>query len=182
MTLAAQKFKQNISEYVLFVWQMEDLLRAVYFDTEALSDFVKSYALDEATYQEEMKWFHKLHLDMKREGVEHRGHVSEVHELLFELAYLHNTLLNLSKDVAYTKAYTSAQPNILDYKARTDGKATNDVEVCLTALYGLLVLRLKKEPITSETEMAMKSFSNLLALLSHHYRLMKQGSYHFSLN
>ncbi|MFM7731310.1 MAG: DUF4924 family protein [Flavobacteriales bacterium] len=182
MTLAAQKLKQNISEYVLFVWQMEDLLRAVYFDTHALSDFVRTYAPNEAAYEEEMKWFHKLHLDMKREGVEHRGHVSEVHELLFELAYLHNTLLNLSKDEAYTKAYMAAQPNIIEYKSRTDGSVVNDVEVCLTALYGLLVLRLKKEPISADTEQAMKSFSQLLAMLSHHYKLMKQGSYHFSLN
>jgi hypothetical protein len=75
-----------------------------------------------------------------------------------------------------------AQPNITEYMMRTDGKSTNDVEVCLTALYGLMVLRLRKEPISSETDEAMRKFSNLLAKLSHHYRLMKQGEFNFSLN
>jgi hypothetical protein len=45
-----------------------------------------------------------------------------------------------------------------------------------------MLLRLRKEPISSETETAMRTFSNLLAKLSHHYRLMKQGDFNFSLN
>jgi hypothetical protein len=45
-----------------------------------------------------------------------------------------------------------------------------------------MVLRLRKEPISAETEAAMRTFSSLLAKLSHHYRLMKQGDFNFSLN
>ena len=36
MSLAAKKLKENISEYIIFLWQMEDLLRAVQFDADAL--------------------------------------------------------------------------------------------------------------------------------------------------
>ena len=40
MSLAAKKLRENISEYIIFLWQMEDLLRAVHFDSNALEDFM----------------------------------------------------------------------------------------------------------------------------------------------
>lgn len=182
MSLAAKKLKENISEYIIFLWQMEDLLRAVQFDTEALDAFITSYTPDPSAFESEKEWFSGLARTMQKDGVEQRGHISEIHELIFELNYLHNTLINIVRDASYIETYRQAQPNIKEYIARTDGKSTNDVEVCLTALYGLMVLRLKKEPISNETEQAMRTFSNLLAKLSHHYRLMKQGEFNFSLN
>lgn len=182
MSLAAKKLKENVSEYIIFLWQMEDLLRAVHFDADALDEFISSYAPNDVAFASEKKWFSGLVGDMKRDGVEQRGHITEIHELIFELNYLHNTLLNIVKDKAYNEAYRVAQPNIKEYISRTDGKSTNDVEVCLTALYGLLVLRLRKEPISEETQAAMQSFSNLLAKLSFHYRQMKQGEFNYSLN
>lgn len=182
MILAAQKKKENIAEYILFVWQMEDLVRAMYFDIEAIAEFVRSFTPNQEHYESELKWFKELIRQMKSERVEHRGHISEVHELIFELNYLHNTLLHVTKDKQYTKAYNDADPNIKEYLQRSDGKSTNDVEVCLTALYGILVLRLKKEPISEETNAAISTFSQLIALLAHQYKLMKQGEMNFSLN
>lgn len=182
MILAAQKKKENIAEYILFIWQMEDLVRAMYFDIDAISEFVRSFTPSEEHFQSELKWFKELIRQMKSERVEHRGHISEVHELIFELNYLHNTLLQITKDKGYLKAYQEADANIKEYLQRSDGKSTNDVEVCLTALYGILVLRLKKEPISDETNTAIATFSNLIALLAHHYKRMKQGEMNFSLN
>jgi hypothetical protein len=182
MSLAAKKLRENVSEYIIFLWQMEDLLRAVHFDADALDQFIHSYAPDTRAFESEKEWFNGLVSSMRKDGVEQKGHVSEIHELVFELNYLHNTLLNIVRDKSYSDSYLQAQPNIKEYLQRTDGKSTNDVEVCLTALYGLMVLRLRKEPISTETEAAMKTFSSLLAKLSHHYRLMKQGDFNFSLN
>lgn len=182
MSLAVQKLQQNVAEYILFLWQMEDLVRAVYFEREALDEFIRSYTPDESAFQVEKEWFDQLILTMRREGVDQRGHVTEVHELIFELNYLHNTLLNILKEKTYVELYRAAQPMIEEYKTHTDGKTTNDVEVCLTALYGMLLLRLKKEPVSNETAEAMKSFSELLARLSYHFKMMKQGEVNFSMN
>lgn len=182
MNLAEQKQQQNIAEYIIFLWQMEDLIRAVHFDSTALNDFIRSYIPGEEAFLDEKKWFDQLITKMRNEGVEERGHVSDAHELLFELNYLHNTLLNLLKDKTYIDLHRKAKPNIQEYLQKTQGKTTNDVEACLTALYGLLVLRLKKEPISEETTEAMQTFSNMLASLAHHYRLMKRGEMNFSLN
>jgi hypothetical protein len=182
MSLASQKKQQNIAEYILFVWQMEDLVRAMYFDMEAITEFVKNFTPDEITFQDELTWFKNLIRSMKSERVEQRGHISEVHELIFELNYLHNTMINIVKDKAYIDSYNIAQPNIQDYLQRSDGKSTNDIETCMTALYGLLVLRLKKEPVSDETVSAIQTFSQLLARLSDHYKKMKTGELNFSLN
>lgn len=182
MTIAEQKKSENIAEYVLFLWQMEDLVRALYFDIDSIAEFVKSFTPNNFAYESELIWFKDLIRKMRSERVEQKGHISEIHEVIFELNYLHNTLLHVLKDKGYTSLHSAAQNNIQDYLQRSDGKSTNDVEVCLTALYGLLVLRLKKEPISDETESAMKSFSNLMARLSHHYKLMKQGEANFSMN
>jgi Domain of unknown function (DUF4924) len=182
MSIAKQKLDQNIAEYILFVWQMEDLVRAMYFETEAVEAFIKSYTPSENAFEEEKKWFTDLIRKMRAERVEIRGHISEIHELLFELSYLHNTLINVLKEKTYIQAYRQAQPYISDYLTHSDGKSTNDVETCLTALYCLLMLRLKKDPISPETTEAMNSFSQLMARLAHHYKLMKSGEMNFALN
>jgi len=182
MTLAEQKLGQNIAEYVIFMWQMEDLVRAVQFDANQLDSFIDSYTPGPAESEQEKIWFTDLIRKMRAERVEHRGHIAEVHELLFELNYLHNTLLNIIKDKTYLNLHRKASPNIQEYLKKTGGKGSNDIEVCLTALYGLMVLRLKKEPISTETEEAMQSFSDLLARLALQYKLMKQGEKNFSLN
>jgi len=182
MSLAAKKLKENVSEYIIFLWQMEDLLRAVHFDADALDEFIFSYAPSAEAIAAEKKWFSGLIGDMKRDGVDQRGHVTEIHELIFELNYLHNTLLNIVEERSYQEAYRIPLPNMKVYLSRTDGESTNDVEVCLTALYGLLMLRLRKEPISESTQSAMQSFSSLLGKLSLHYRQMKQGEFNYSLN
>ena len=182
MSLATQKLSQNVAEYVIFLWQMEDLVRAVYYEADALDEFIRSYTPDETAFKSEREWFDNLIKQMRNEGVEQRGHITEVHELIFELNYLHNTLLNLIKDKTYLDLYRKAQPNLKEYLERTDGKSTNDVEICLTALYGMLVLRLKREPVSPETTEAMQTFSNLLARLAFHFKAMKQGEVNFALN
>ncbi|MFN8700060.1 MAG: DUF4924 family protein [Flavobacteriales bacterium] len=182
MSLAEQKFRQNVAEYILFMWQMEDLVRAVYFDPESLDEFIRSYTPSPEAFETEKKWFRDLVRKMRTERVEQRGHIGEVHELIFELNYLHNTLTNVIKDKVYLDLYKVAQPHIREYIARTDGKSLNDVEACLTALYGLLVLRLKREPVSKETEEAMSAFSNLMARLAHHYRILRQGETNMNLN
>lgn len=182
MTLASQKLQQNVAEYLLFLWQMEDLVRAFSFDLDTIAGFVRSYAPEGHPYDEEVMWFGNLILNMRNDGVEKRGHISEAHELMLELSYLHNSLINITKDREYIDSYNEARPNILAYLERSSAKTLNDVEVCLTALYGLLVLKLRKEPVSQETEAAMQTFSQLLARLSHHYRLMKQMTFNFYLN
>ena len=53
MYIAQRKRKENIAEYILYLWQLEDLLRALQFSPEAIySQLVQKSELDEAKKQE----------------------------------------------------------------------------------------------------------------------------------
>ncbi|MEN9947305.1 MAG: hypothetical protein RL106_128 [Bacteroidota bacterium] len=182
MLLAKQKYKNGAAEYLLFMWQMEDLLRAVHFDAEALDGFISTYAETPEEVQAEKQWFEGMVRDMKVERIEQRGHLSELDEMMTELTYLHQSLLKVSKDPEYLSLYQIAKPNMDEYSSRAKGIGTNEVELCLQALYGLLVLRLRREKISEETQAAMDSFSALMAGLSKEYFKMKQGDQKAALN
>jgi len=182
MNIAEQKKNENIAEYILYVWQMEDLIRATHFEKGLIEQFVHEFAEDPVQIEEEQEWFMGLAKKMKLEGVERRGHISDVLEITHELSLLHHTLINILKDSSYLSVYKDAKGYIGEYLQKAGGSTTNDVETCLTALYGLLVLRLKKAEISEETEEAMKYFSLLMAKLALEYRKMKKGEMNLKFN
>jgi hypothetical protein len=166
MTLAEKKRRQSIAEYVLFMWQMEDLVRAVHFDASRLEDFIKAYIPGPEVFEEEKLWFAELMQRMRLERIEKRGHLSDLQELV----------------KTYSELHRQAQPFLVEYAERSDGKSSSEVESALVALYGLLLLRLRKEPVSQETEEAMKAFSAMLARLSYHYRKMKDSEKNVAMN
>lgn len=94
-------------------------------------------------------------------------------ELLVELNYLHHTLTNLIRDEAYTKAFEKAEPNINEFLKKSENPQMNAIEAAVTAMYGLLVLRLKGKEISEDTMSAMKTFQHFLALLADRYKNAK---------
>ncbi len=84
-----------------------------------------------------------------------------------ELIHLHNELVE--REPSYLECYQNAQANIKAYIEKTDNQKQHHIEACFNALYGLLVLRLKKQKVSKATEEAMSSFSSLLAQLAHYY-------------
>ena len=175
MTIAERKYAENIAEYVIYMWQMQDLLRAVNFDVESLESFLRSFLPSEEKIQEEKMWFEGLAKSMKRSGAEEKGNVEEVQEVISELNLLHTTLNTLLRDDEYIAANERAKENLDAYLERANGKALSEVEAYLTALYGLMVLRLRKQEISEETKDAMKTFSDVMVLLALQYNKMKKG-------
>jgi hypothetical protein len=175
MTIAERKYAENIAEYIIYMWQMQDLLRAVNLDVESLDGFLRSFLPTEEKIQEEKKWFEGLAQSMKRSGAEEKGNVEEVQEVLSELNLLHTTLNTLLRDDEYIAANERAKDNLDAYRERSNGKALSEVEAYLTALYGLMILRLRKQEISEETKDAMKTFSDVIVLLALQYNKMKKG-------
>ena len=61
MIIAQQKRKENIAEYLLYLWQVEDLLRACKLDIETVEKTVISrYDVDETTRHEIKEWYESL--------------------------------------------------------------------------------------------------------------------------
>ena len=179
--IAAQKRADNIVEYVLYVWQMEDLLRGAGFNPEALRGFLAA-GMEPEQLALEMRWLAELGQRMKRQNVAEKGHVREVEEVLAELVYLHRTLLGVIKDESYIRLYKHCEPAILDLMERSMGASRNEVEACLTGVYGLLMLRLKKQSITDATASTLKDIAGLMGRLALHYKTMRPGADQASLN
>ena len=60
MLIAQQKRKENIAEYLLYLWQVEDLLRACHLDIDTVDKVVISrYDVDSNTRQAMVRVAHQ---------------------------------------------------------------------------------------------------------------------------
>lgn len=182
MTIAAQKKEENIVEYVLYLWQMHDLVRAADFDLSAIRAFLSSDSKFDNDLDVELEWFAGLIKSMKSHKLEKKGHIPEIDNILVELSYLHHTLIEILKDADYLKAWERAQPNLADFLKKSGNQNMPPIEAAMTAMYGMLVLRLQKKEMAPETKTAIDTFRKMLVLLAKQYRDMRSGSKHFSLN
>lgn len=182
MFFSAQKKKENIAEYMLYMWQLEDMLRACHFEVDMLCEqLVEPLDISEAQKAEARAWYVGIVKQMKQAKIEQKGHLYELVEIASELFLLHTTAVTTLNNRAYNKAYEEAQP-LLNELLRKQGGVHNEVEAALTFLYGIWMLRLKGKEITPETKAAVPAISAWLALLSKLYIEMKAGKLDFTKN
>lgn len=183
MLIARQKKQENIAEYILYMWQLEDLMRALELNPDNIVALMSQFEdEDEELLMEIERWYTNMMRAMKSERIQETGHLMEVQEVIVELYHLHNTLLNLMADADYIKLYNAAQPNLNEFKKRFGKPVNNEVELCFNALYGLLLLRLQKKEISPDTETAMQTISALTGFLAARYKQMKSGRLDFTKN
>lgn len=176
MFIAREKKKNNIAEYILYMWQIEDMLRALGLDMEQVDKcIVSGFRADEQTTREIHDWYDNIIAIMKHEKVETRGHIQVLKNTVNELTELHFFLLHHVHDPRYHQIVTMAAGNLIEFRRRAGvGDEVSDVELALNGLYGNLMLRLQKKEINPETAAAMESFSKMLAYLSARYKQMEE--------
>ena len=175
-----QKKKENIVEFILYLWHLEDIVRSFNFDLELiLEKLVLPYTEDEKVIKENQEWYATFIGGMEEMEVTEKGHSKEAEEALKELSYLHQALLNVFQDKNYMGLYDKAFPNIQELGKRADREITDEVELCLTGLYGVMTLKLHKKGISEETRTAAATFSEMLAYLAKKYRMMMHGELQF---
>jgi hypothetical protein len=176
MWIAQKKRRENIAEYILYMWQVEDTIRACQFRMDLIEKRVISQFEGSSSRKQEINdWYANIIVMMHEQGIKESGHLASLHSLVDELNELHRKLLNKKHDPKYLELYYWAVPNIRDFEKRLGRKPVNDIDTCLTAIYALLLLRLQKKEISRETMEAMQTFSNLLALLANWYKEIEQG-------
>lgn len=180
MLIAKDKEKSNIVEYILYMWQIEDIIRFNNFDLSQINSTIinKFDATSEVKY--EMKfWYQNLIEQMMKEGISERGHLSSTLKYVEELNNLHNSLLTTVQDLEYQQIYMQAKDNINNFIIKSGGESRNEVHACLIGLYGFLLLKLKRADISSSTKEAMQTFSKLLATLANQYNKLQKGELKF---
>lgn len=167
--------QENIAEYLLFMWQTEDLLRACNLDIDQVQRSLidSSYTTDEERAKAR-DWYEGLIMMMKQEGVQQEGHLQINKNLIIDLTDAHLRLLKDPKESEYIALYYHTLPHIVALRAKAGDKQLPELETCFTALYGYLLLKLQKREITGETQAAVAQITTLLRLLSKKYQTIDQ--------
>ncbi len=173
--IAAQKKRENIAEYLIFMWQMEDLLRGVDFNVEKLNESILTSIEDETQREESRRWFEKLAAEMRDDKATVSGHHRDTYEVLAELHLLHHTMLTVINDEHFRNAYFAAKPLLEEFRLKADKIPKGEVETALTATYGFLTLRLAGKKISEETSAAVRTIAEYLAQLAAAYRDLHAG-------
>lgn len=170
MKIAEQLRKSNIAEYLLYMWQIEDLLRAHGCDIDRLRESVLP-AYGEQDRAAEDAWMNDLCNMMRREGVTQRGHLQINKNVLLQLTELHHALLADGGHPFYSSSYYQALPYIVELRQKAAGAADElELETCFNALYGTMLLRMQQREISQATQQAIDTFSHLLSLLAGAYK------------
>lgn len=176
MYIASEKRKSNIAEYILYMWQIEDIIRANGCDIEKIkASVIDPMTPDPARRQELTQWYESLIDMMRRENVTTSGHLQINRNILNQLVQLHQTLLSDPEFPEYTAEFYRTLPYIVELRAKAGENRTGEIETCFTALYGMLLMRLRKQNITPETTDAIHVISRFIALLARNFHLDEAG-------
>ena len=176
MKIARQLRDTNIAEYLLYMWQLEDTLRAYGCDADRLRDeYVSRFDLTADERREEVQWLSDLCRMMREEDIVAHGHLQMNRGTLSLLTDLHLQLLQSPKHPFYSAAYYKALPFIVELRAKSGRTDIPELENCFEALYGVMLLRLQQKPVSKETQEAITHISHLLALLADAWRKDKAG-------
>lgn len=173
MFIAEEKLKNNVAEYILYMWQVENVIRTAQFEISTIENsIINQMGLDANQKEQEVEWYKGLIRKMQKQGVGSKGHLMELRDLVAELSYLHNSLLNNIKDANYGFTYNTARNFIKELKEKQDGLVNDEIEVCLNGLFAFWMLKASKKEVSADTEKAMGAISKLIAILSAKYKEM----------
>lgn len=167
MIVAKDKRKNNIAEYILYMWHIEDMLRYLKLNFDLVkNDLVEKYQVDEELKKEIADWYFSLIKMMERENLFNSGHLLVLEHLVDEMDQLHHKLIKSNKQKDYINTYLAAKSDIEYFRIKSKDNDSSDIKVSLNALHSILILKMSKKEITEATKESLKKISNFLAILS----------------
>lgn len=168
--------KKNIAEYLLYMWQIEDLIRAYDCSLSRIRrEYISRFDYNDEQKDEVADWYGNLIRMMNEEGCREGGHIQINKVVLQQLIELHNQLLDSANFPFYGSEYYKVLPFIVELRNRGANKDKNEIETCFDALYGVMMLRLQKKEISTETEHAVKEMTTFVGMLNDYYFKDKNG-------
>lgn len=173
MIIAQAKRKENIAEYLLYMWQVEDIIRANKLSLELIEqNVISKYNCDKKTRHEIAEWYDSLIKMMELEHAKEHGHLQINKNVLIRLNDLHRALLaSPDKFPVYRATFYSTLPFIVELRAKMPQEnQTGELETCFNALYGIIMLRLQHKDITPETQRAIAQISQFIGMLAAYFK------------
>lgn len=145
MLIALQKRRENIAEYILYLWQVEDLLRALQFSPEAIyaTLVAKTEGTDEQQKENIFNWYMQIVELLRKEGKAEKGHIDHTLHLIGDLHNLHLQLMKLPVGEHYRHTYATLAAELPRLRTLMDNNDISDTELCFRALYAALLYRIK---------------------------------------
>ena len=145
MLIALQKRKENIAEYILYLWQIEDLLRALQFSPEAIYSTLvaRVEGADEQQKENIFNWYMQIVELLRKEGKEEKGHLEHTLHLIADLHNLHLQLMKLPIGDHYRATYSRMAAEIPQLRTILDDSDISDTELAFRALYAAMLYRIK---------------------------------------
>lgn len=195
MFVAKELRKKSIAEYLLYMWQVEDIIRAFGCSLPVIEkNYISKFGYNDEQKSDETDWYGNLIHMMNSEGKREQGHLDINRVIMDDLVDLHNRLLKSNKFPFYSAEYYKVLPFIVEIRSknkRAEAKMKeegsteapvieaneneSEIETCFDVLYGIMLLRLQKKPITPETEHAVKEITTFVGMLSDYYEKEKEG-------
>ncbi len=165
MFIAKKLRSQSVSAYLIYMYQVEDLVRAYGLDADRIAaEYLPRFGYDEQQMKEAREWYESLIRMMKEEGKEQSGHLRVVQNTLDLLEDHHRELLADQDEHGYRAAYYKALPQIVALRQQGNNKEKQEMENCIDALYGATLLKMQGKELSAATQSALKPISELLRL------------------
>ncbi len=176
MHTASQLKKNNICEYLLYMWQVEDLIRSLGFDMERIGRVLvdsRSYS-SEAERKQVVEWYESIIDMMHSEHVAEKGHIQLNKNVLIDLEDVHLRILKSGLVPEYNAKFFHVLPLINQFRQKSD-PGLSDIELCFNFQYGILLLRLQKKEISAETLKTQVEIAKFMVLLARNYHAYSNG-------
>ena len=170
MLPAALKKKESIAEYIIYMYQTEDLILSYKLNLDDIFEYVlKHMSSDEQVLKEQLLWYADLIEQMRKEDiVNSKKRMSSTQEYVDRLTRLHENLS--ATDQSYQNNYTKAEEDIEHHIALSENTIVNPVQICLNGIYGMLLLRMNGKKVSEEQQATLANFGSVLEYLSEAYK------------
>lgn len=176
MDIAQSRRKDNIAEYILYLWQLEDLLRALDFDADKIrAALVTPRNFSEGKSALFESWYVELGNLLKGEGKAASGHLDHTLHLINDLQDLSDRLMEISAGKEYRRLFSALAGSLPELREKLGGKNIGDIELCFRALYATMLYRMKGQDNAALTEVT-HSISPVIAELARVYKGVEEGT------
>lgn len=169
MIPAEIKKRENIAEYIIHMYQTEDLIVTYDFNLDEILRYVIQHmSKDENELKALLLWYAGIIDNMNKENLPSSGHrLSSTQAYVDKLSAMHTQLIN--NDAEYSEIFAAAR-NDLDEQAKlSNGKISDPVQLCINAVYGRLVISLAGKKLPAAHEKMVEAFGKVLAYLTREY-------------
>ena len=188
MDIARQKRDENIAEYILYIWQLEDLLRALRFDPRAVFETLVAprEGADEWKLSA-LEWYMEIAELLEKEGKTEGGHLDHTLHLVSEMNDLHLMLAEQPAGRKYRQLFARLAPSLPRLRETLGRDDVSDIELAFRALYAAMLYRMAattaaenatQNKITDKSEVTgevLELVSPVIATLADLYHKVERG-------